>query len=468
MIQLILCGGNGTRLWPLSREEHPKQLLQFFSQSSLLQRILHHNQAFCSEFVVVCNNSHFTAIKKQLKKAALNPKSYLLEPLARNTAAAVCLAMLSLDPEEIVLITPSDHYIDYSEDYANALEQANKHASQDRLALFGISPSSPETGFGYIQVDSCYQIKSFHEKPSLESAKEYLTKGNYYWNAGMICVKPWVFLEAMQCHAPHILAPSQLAYQKAKVLMENPETYQIFLEDMLSIPAESIDHALLEKMPRIHCVPSCFSWSDMGSFASLFSHSPKDENGNAIHANQLCALNSKNNLIIGKDRLLSLIDIEGLAIVDTPDALLISKLDSTQKVKDLVHQVQALKPNLEDNKTKAWKAPQDLSFGYMEHCEATRFILLPGKQAEMENPHSFPETWIVLEGTALITTDQDKQMVYALQSIAISPQQSFTWTNLGITNLVLLKLSSNQAGQDHSLLMSSNSSLKDSNPPSIN
>ena len=228
-------------------------------------------------------------------------------------------------------MTPADLYIDYSLEYSTALKQAQKYASQDHIVVFGITPRGPETGYGYIELAADGIVKRFHEKPSLPVAEEYIRRGNFFWNSGMICAKAKVLLDAMQKFAPEILQQAQNTLLAAKVVNEGSTAYYLPLEQMEKIPAISIDYALFEKMSDLKMVRGDFVWSDIGSFDSLYKQLEKDESGNAGNAKHV-AVNSKDNLIIGNSRLIATIDVENLIIVDTPDALLVSKMGSTQKV----------------------------------------------------------------------------------------------------------------------------------------
>lgn len=327
------------RLWPLSRESLPKQFIRFLDHQSLLQKTALGNRNYCSELVLVCSYEHAELAKKQLEECVVVPNRFILEPIPKNTSAAICFAILSLDPEEIVLIAPSDHLIDFNSEYAKAIEQAKQFALRDQIAIFGISPTSPETGYGYIEGLPDNTVKHFHEKPTFEVAQQYLREGNFYWNSGMICAKAGVLLKAIAEHASYVLQPAEHAFQSSATIDGIPEMYRIPKEEMAKIPAISIDYALLEKMNQLKFVVGNFSWSDIGSFDSLFMQLPKDQKGNAISAKNFVSVDSKNNLVIGGERMISAIDLEDLVIVDTPDALLISKLGSTQKVRAIVQQL---------------------------------------------------------------------------------------------------------------------------------
>lgn len=440
MIHVILCGGTGSRLWPLSRELQPKQFIRLINQESLLQSTVLGNRKVCSEFMIVCNVDHSFLAQKQLAECSLVPSLSIFEPIPKNTAAAICFAMLSIAPEEIVLITPADHHIDYSEEYTKAVKEAESYAENDFLTIFGIPPNSPETGYGYIEVEG-NQVKKFHEKPNLEVANQYLADGNFYWNSGMICVKPRVFLQVMQKYASHILIPARKAYEKAqKVTCEQP-VCNISLEEMAFIPSESIDYALLEKMPNLKVVTGAFKWSDVGSFDSLFSHLPKDQEGNAIGKGGFSVVGSKNNLIIGNKRMISTIDVEDLIIVDTPDALLISKVGSTQKVKEIVHHLKMSGQTL--HKTHAEEIRPWGSFTVLEAEEkfkVKRIVVTPGKRLSLQKHHHRSEHWVVVAGSARVTVGQEQKLLHPNQSVYIPLGEIHRIENPGTIDLILIEV----------------------------
>jgi len=441
VISVILCGGSGSRLWPLSRERLPKQFITFSDQHTLLQKTAIGNRKYSDDFILVCNAEHYWLAQSQLQEIHLQPKKYILEAIPKNTAAAVCLAILSVDPEEVVLITPSDHYIDYSDDYQRAVSQAHTYACANEIAIFGIAPKSPETGYGYIEVDSHHHFKRFHEKPNIHVAKEYLRQGNFYWNSGMICAKAGVLLNAMQIHAPEILEMTAHAYQRASMSDASSSICKISMADMEKIPSISIDYALLEKMSNLRVVAGNFSWSDVGSFDALFTQLSKDDEGNALAARHFVSIDAKNNLIIGNKRLISAIDVENLAIVDTPDALLISKLGSTQKVRAVVDELKSLKTTLHQThleESRPWG-----SFTVLESHETfkvKRIVVTPGKRLSLQKHQFRSEHWVVVQGKALVTVGNEEKLLHPNHSIFIPLGEIHRIENPGDEDLILIEV----------------------------
>lgn len=444
MIHIVLCGGSGVRLWPLSRISKPKQFISFLDDQSLLQKTIVGNRFCAEECFVVCNADHFHMVKSQLSECGLSPGKYFLEPVPKNTAAAVCFGLLACRPEEIVLITPADHDIDYSSNYVRALEEAEEYAENDEVVLFGIAPATPETGYGYIEVNQDYSVKKFHEKPSVELAREYLKDGRFFWNSGMICAKAGKLIEQFQKYAKDILEGARSALMRAKIREEDgAKVYAILKDEMEIIPADSIDYAILEKASHLKCVVGNFRWTDMGSFDSIFTSFPKNDGENVVNAKSFVSVNAKNNLVMGTDRLISMVDVEDLAVVDTPDALLISKLGSTQKVKELVGKLKTTNTKVHEfhfEETRPWG-----TFSVLESRETwkvKRLVIWPGKRLSLQKHMNRSEHWVVVAGKALVTVGSEQRELYANQSIYIPMEEQHRIENPGEENLVIIEVQS--------------------------
>ena len=319
MTNIILCGGSGTRLWPISRTLMPKQFVKLFDNKSLFQLTVERNSKICDSQFIVSNTEQYFLAVDQLEEIHQIDSKYLLEPIGRNTAPAIALACMALEKEEIVLVTPSDHLIKNEQEYTFVLEQAKKLAAKNNLVTFGITPSFAEIGFGYIELGENNSVKAFHEKPDFKTATSYFNAGNYYWNSGMFMFKAGVFLEELEKKSPKIYQASLNAFINAK----NDEIIRIKHEDMANIPEDSIDYAVMEKSEKVKVIPSDIGWSDVGSFDALYEELPKDESGNTKNEKHI-AIDSKNNLILSDEKYIATIDVEDLIIVDTGDALLIS------------------------------------------------------------------------------------------------------------------------------------------------
>lgn len=448
MINVILCGGGGTRMWPLSREKLPKQFIPSLNphiQSSYLQATAVGNEQISRKFLIVCNAEHFWLAREHLKQAGVEERAesfqYLLEPIPRNTAAAICLASMSIDPEEIALFIPSDHHIEYTQKYANSILRAQELAKQDEIVLFGIKPFHPETGYGYIEADDSQNVKRFHEKPSEELALQYIQHNNFYWNSGMLCAKARVLLQAIERHAPDIFIACKEAYQNSHRDPSVPFAIRIDENDMRHIPSISIDYALLEKMTNLKCIGADFSWSDLGSFDALYNIMEKDADGNAKASQNIIAIDSHNNLVIGRDKMIAVIDIENLVVVDTPDALLIAQRGSTQKVRDVVNLLKQSDSDIykvHNEEIRPWG-----SFTVLESTESykvKRIVVFPGKRLSLQKHQFRAEHWVVIEGTAYVTLGSENREVTPNHSIFIPLGETHRIENRGTANLVIIEV----------------------------
>jgi mannose-1-phosphate guanylyltransferase len=337
MTNLILCGGAGTRLWPLSRQSRPKQFYPLFGGKSIFQETIERNRVVADRFFVASNAVQMELARQQLVATGNPAADFLVEPVGRNTAPAIALACLALPPEEIVFVTPSDHRMNRLEDYWRAVKRAKTLAEAGFLVTFGITPTYPETGFGYIEADG-EVVKSFREKPDLKTAEGYIASGRYSWNSGMFVFQAGVFLAELERHSPDVLAACRL------VGGTHPS-----LAQMQAIPSISIDYAVMEKSDRVRVVAVDPGWSDLGSFDALAEEVPQGVNGNAVLGGRPPVfVDAQNNLVVGTGRKIALVDVEDLLVIDTPDALLIVKRGSSQKVKDVVSELKTTDPALLD------------------------------------------------------------------------------------------------------------------------
>ncbi|MBZ4687983.1 MAG: mannose-phosphate guanylyltransferase [Clostridiales bacterium] len=434
MINIILCGGNGTRLWPISRKFFPKQFCKFFDNQSLFQKTVIRNRLFCKKQFIVSNEEQYFLALDQLEELNENNCRFMLEPVGRNTAPAIALACLDLEPEDIVLVTPSDHLIKNESDYEKVLNEAKELAEEGYLVTFGIKPEYPETGFGYIEADG-NNVKSFKEKPDFETAKKYLDKGNFYWNSGMFVFKVGVFLEELQKHSPEMYDNSKLAYQNAK--KDNP--LRIKLDDMLAIPKDSIDYAVMEKSERIKVVPAAIGWSDLGSFESLYKELPKDGLGN-ISSEKNINLNSKNNFVYSSNRTIATIDIEDLIVVDTQDVLLLSKKGSSQKVKEIVKDLENKNSDLHKVHVTAhrpWGTYTVLEEG--DRYKIKKILVKPGAKLSLQKHYHRNEHWVVVSGTAKITIGENETILRPNESTYIPMGQVHRLENPGKIDLIIIE-----------------------------
>jgi len=438
MTNIILCGGSGTRLWPLSRSLMPKQFIKLSleenkKEKSLFQLTVERNSKVCTSQFIVSNAQQYFLALDQLEELAKKENTYLLEPVGRNTAPAIALACMALDSQEIVLVTPSDHLIKDEDEYQKVILQAKEFASEDSLVTFGIKPTFAETGFGYIEAND-FNVKAFHEKPDFETATKYVEAGNYYWNSGMFMFRAGVFLDELQIHSPELYNASIKAYKNAST----DEIIRIKHEDMLNIPEDSIDYAVMEKSNKVKVVPSDINWSDVGSFDALYEELPKDADGNTLNKNHI-SIDSKNNFIYGVERNIATVDIEDTIVVDTGDALLISKKGSSQKVKKVVAEVRKNSElhNIHLTGHRPWGTYTVLedSPGY----KIKRIEVKPGKRLSLQKHYHRNEHWIVVSGTATVTIGEDTKVVRPNESTYIKMGEVHRLENKGKIPVVLIE-----------------------------
>ncbi len=315
MTNVILCGGSGTRLWPLSRALLPKQFVKIFDNDSLFSKTLKRN-TFAENRIIICNESHYFLA---LDECGGNSAKFILEPFGKNTAAPIVFCALSVDKDEILLVTPSDHLIELEDEYNRSIKAAVELANDGKLVTFGITPNEPNIGYGYIKADG-NNVKSFIEKPSLKKAKELLAQGDCYFNSGMFCFKAGVFIDQMQKYAPNILEQARQAILNVE---NNSDIMRIKPQYMQNIDDISIDYALMQKSENIAMVPLNARWSDMGSF---------DELSKKVQSSPSTSIDANNNFVISYKNS-ALVDVDDLIIVDTKDALLVTKKGSSQKSK---------------------------------------------------------------------------------------------------------------------------------------
>jgi len=387
MINIILCGGSGTRLWPISRTLMPKQFVKLFDDKSLFQLTVERNLKVCDKLLIVSNTQQYFLALDQLEELHKKNNQYLLESVGRNTAPAIALACLAIDADEVVFVTPSDHLIKNEQEYKKVLKTAEKLAKEDYLVTFGIKPTFAETGFGYIEGEGL-DVKAFHEKPDSITAQKYVDAGNYYWNSGMFCFKAGVFLEELNKYAPKIYQTCKKAFENKK--LQN-STLRIQHSHMEVIPSESIDYAVMEKSSKVKVISSDISWSDVGSFDALSNELPNDEN---------------NNLIISQ-KTVKTIDIKDSIIIDTGDALLVSKKGSSQKVKEIVNALKKDKselPNIHLTGHRPWGTYTILE--EKDGYKIKRIEVKPHGRLSLQRHKYRNEHWIVVSGSATVTINE--------------------------------------------------------------
>ena len=345
LIPIILSGGAGTRLWPLSWGDHPKQFLPLVSEHTMIQETLLRLKGLeTGSPIISCGESHRFMVAQQIGEITDKKPVILLEPMAKNTApaiAAACCAAMKQDKDAVVVILPSDHVIADVKAFQSAVMTAAKHAEKGSLVTFGIVPTFPSTGYGYVkaageEVDSAYTLEKFVEKPCLEKAQEYLASGEYAWNSGMFVFKASVFLDELKAHNPEMAALSIEAFEKARV---ETDFIRLDKEAFGKIKGDSIDYAVMEKTSKGKVVKLNAGWDDVGSWSALYDISKKDGNMNVIRGSDVIALDTTSSYIRGGKRTIATIGLDNVVIVDSDDALLVAAKGKIQDVKKVAEEI---------------------------------------------------------------------------------------------------------------------------------
>jgi len=443
MVNLILCGGSGNRLWPISRENYPKQFLQIFDNESIFQKTIKRNLDLVDKFLIVSNeNQYFTALD-QIHQLNLDNKFLpsIIEPFGKNTAASIAFGAFSVDEEEVLFITPSDHLIKRDENYIKAIKEAEKIAKEGYIVTFGIKPTFASTAYGYIKAyknKKISEILEFKEKPSEEIAKKYLNdeKYDYLWNSGMFILKAKTYLEELQKYAPEIYEMVKRAFLNAK----KGEFIRIYPQDMENIPENSIDYAVMEYTKRAKVIKSDIKWRDIGNFDSLYDVLEKDEFNNT-KVEKLYQINSKNNFVFGKYRTLALSHIEDMIIIDTPTALLVAKRGESEGIKKLVNIIKRDNPNIIKYGRTVYKP-----WGKFTTLEVRdKFIVKtltinPNKRLSLQKHLHRSEHWTVVSGTALIRKDNEEFLLRPNESTFIPIGVVHRISNIGKIPVVIVEV----------------------------
>src|SRR5262245_21937400 len=448
MIQpVILCGGSGTRLWPLSREHYPKQLHALNGERTLLQQTALRLGGSAEEPLVVCNEGHRFMVEAQLKRAGARARAILLEPIGRGTAPALTLAAvhaLSAD-DPVLLAMPSDHFLTKAEEFQRAVQRGAALAEGARIVVFGVPPTSPETGYGYIRADGDY-VDAFVEKPDAATAREYLASGQYLWNAGIFAVRASVWIDAIGAFRPDILKACERAYRQGK---RDGTFLRIAEAAFCECPADSIDYAVMEKIghaggpagtPEARVVRLEAGWSDVGAWDALWGIEAKDADGNVIHGD-VQAADTKNALLISQHRLVACVGLEDVVVVETPDAVMVARKDRAQSVGALVQKLKGAgrEETLAHRKVqRPWGSYDSLESG--ERFQVKRIVVDPGASLSLQMHFHRAEHWVVVRGTARVTRGADTFLLTENESTYIPAGTRHRLENPGKVALELIEV----------------------------
>ena len=405
IIPVILSGGVGSRLWPLSREHFPKQCLPLTDKEySLLQQTMLRTLSLeVADPIVVCNEDHRFLIAQQLQSIGVKKSSIVLEPKGRNTAPAIALAALealrSQSDDALMLVLPADHVIRDIAAFEATIQQAVELAKQDALVTFGVQPTRPETGYGYIRSGDNFSVVEFVEKPNLEKAQAYLDSGEYLWNSGMFLFRAKTFLDELSAHRDDIFQAVNLAYQQRT---EDLDFVRIDAELFSQCPAESIDFAVMELTKKAKVVPYAGDWSDIGAWDALYDYADKDADNNVL-LGDVMAEGSNNCLIRSESRLVAAVGVSDLVIVETADAVLVMDKNNAQDVKKIVKRIKAEGREEHMYHTtvhRPWGTYQTVDLGGRHQVK--RIMVKPGEKLSVQMHHHRAEHWVVVSGTAKV------------------------------------------------------------------
>jgi mannose-1-phosphate guanylyltransferase/mannose-6-phosphate isomerase len=450
LIPLILSGGSGTRLWPVSRRNLPKQFLELAGQGTLFQQTVARTRRLpqVAAPIVVASEDHRFLAAEQLLEAGVEGAAIVLEPAARNTAPAIALGALEAlkrDPEALLLVLPADHMIADPQAFAEAVRKALPLAAQGWLATFGIRPDRAETGFGYIRRgealgDGAYRVDRFVEKPALATAEGYLADGGYDWNSGMFLFKASRYLEELGEHAPAMLAAVREAHASAHADLD---FVRVDKDAFARVPEDSIDYAVMEKTARAAVVPVSCGWSDIGSWSALWLAGARDADGNLREGDTL-AVDTRNSLLRSHDRhLVAAVGVDDLVVVTTPDATLVARRDAAQDVKKVVDRLKAAQrpEHLFHRKVyRPWGSYDSIDVG--ERFQVKRIVVRPGASLSLQKHHHRAEHWIVVSGTAEVTCDDKVFLLGENQSTYIPLGSRHRLRNPGKVPLELIEVQS--------------------------
>jgi mannose-1-phosphate guanylyltransferase/mannose-6-phosphate isomerase len=431
IIPVILAGGSGTRLWPLSRQLFPKQLMNLVDENTMLQNTILRLSDYTGidDPIIICNEDHRFMIAEQARQIKINPASIILEPVGRNTAPALAIAALKaldVNDDPILVVLPADHYIEDIQAFQQAIQTGELFCQQGKLITFGIVPSAPETGYGYIKKGhplklkdadgKAFSIQEFVEKPDQQTAEGYLASGDYCWNSGIFMFKAVTVLSELKRYVPEIVKACEQAYQKGR---KDLDFFRLDVDEFSSCPSDSIDYAVMEKTDAGVMIPFDAGWNDLGSWEALWQVGEKDENQNVIIGDVIMH-DVQKSYLHSTGRMIAAVGLEDHIVVETADAVLISPMNRVQDVKRIVDQLKSgsrQEALVHRKDYRPWGMCENIDVG--DRFLVNRVTVKPGAQISLQKHFHRAEHWIVVRGTALVTTGKEQIVLKEDQSAYI-------------------------------------------------
>ena len=447
MKPVVLAGGTGSRLWPKSRAALPKQFLSLTSNSTMLQDTITRLKGTNAEPpVFICNDAHRFLVAEQLHKKNIEHDGILLEPVGRNTAPAIALAALHATKNEndpVLLVLAADHLIKDQSAFRSAITKAEALANEGKLVTFGIVPDQPHTGYGYIKAGNVlnvgFEVADFVEKPELETAKQYVESGDFFWNSGMFMFKASRYIEELGKYHPEML---EICRRAIETEAPDLDFIRVDSEIFSACPDDSIDYAVMEKTDSAAMVPLDAGWSDVGSWTSLWETADKDDNGNVCVGDTILE-NTNNSYVNAEQRLVSVIGLEDVIVVETKDAVMVAHKDDAQSIKTVVNRLKAEKrPEFEFHREvfRPWGSYDSIDSG--ARFQVKRITVKPGEKLSVQMHHHRAEHWIVVSGSANVTIDDNTQLVTENESVYIPIGAVHALENPGKIPLELIEVQS--------------------------
>jgi len=458
IVPVILSGGAGTRLWPVSREGHPKPFMKLPDGQTLLAKTVQRaaRVAGAGKMLLVTNRDYYFISKDEVARALGAPSAmspgFLLEPVGRNTAAAVAAAAhwvaRNVSPDALMLVLPADHLISPVEDFQRAVEHAAVLAARGKLVTFGIRPTSPETGYGYIEAGAAqkgtegHDVTRFVEKPDLETARRYVESGNFLWNSGMFCMRAQTLLDELALHRPGLSQGVARCWEEATAGEASGPFVEMPAEGFEALESISIDYAVMEPSKNLAVLPTAFSWDDIGSWSAVAGLVPQDERGNRVHGDSVL-VDCDDCFVRAEDRMVAAVGLKGVMVIDTPDALLVADASCAQQVKEVVTQLKRRgheSYRLHRTVMRPWGTYTVLEGG--EGYKIKRIEVKPGAALSLQMHHHRSEHWVVVTGTARVVCDGKEFLVMTNESTYIPAGKKHRVENPGVLDLVMIEVQS--------------------------